>query len=260
MSLRNHSKFIYGHIINDTNRYICFKEGVGPEKIAELPVGRYTLTKFTEIVASSLNTYSALDWAVTVDRSTRIITMTSSSTASILWASGSLFVQSPAEIAGFAVADQLNATSFVGSFASGTEYAPQFPLQDYTPSTNNKKMVNGVVSKSATGDQVSIQAFGVDRFMKCNIKWITNNPTDGLLRFNPQAVEEAVAFMDYIVEKNPIEFIENELVPETFLRMYLESSASDSNGLAYELTEYTGQDAPGFFETGRLNFKIINVE
>jgi hypothetical protein len=124
----------------------------------------------------------------------------------------------------------------------------------------NKKLVNAVVTKSATGDNVSVQSFGIDRLIKCNAKYITNNPTDGLLRNNPSAVEEAIAFMDYAVEKNPIEFMENENEPDVFDKIYLESSPSGSDGTSYELSEYYDKGLPEYFETGLLTFKVINRE
>lgn len=260
MALKTHSVFYYGHKVDENNNLICFKEGAGPEKIAQLPVGSYTLTKFLEVVSAALNAASSLAWSYTVDRSTRIVTFTSSGTASLLWGTGSVYLNSPAVLLGYAQTDILNQTSFVGSSGTGSEYRPQFPLQDYKGKDQNKKLVNAVVTKSASGDTVSVQSFGVDRSIKCNIKWVTNQPTDGLLRRNPQAVEQLKDFMDYIVEKNPIEFMEDENETYEFDKVYLDSSANSGDGTAYELTEYVDRGLPEYFETGTLSFKVINIE
>lgn len=260
MALNVHSMFFYGHKVDENNNLINFKEGAGPEKVAELPVGSYTLTKFLEIVVAALNAASSIDWAGSVDRTTRFVTLTSSGTASLLFGTGSTYLNSPAILLGFPQTDILNATSFVGSSGSGSEYRPQFPLQNYIPKNQNKKLVNAVTTKSASGDNVSVQSFGVERMIKANIKFITNQPTDGLLRGNPQAVEEAQSFMDYIVEKNPIEFIENESEPDTFDRVYLESTGMGGDGTSYELMEYVDRNLPEYFETGLLTFKVINIE
>ena len=260
MSLNVHSVFFYGHKIDENNNLINFKEGAGPEKTASLPVGSYTLTKFISIIVAALNAASSLDWTGSVDRSTRVVTLNASGTASLLFGTGVTALNSPASLLGFSATDLLNLTSFVGVSGSGSEYRPQFPLQSYIGKNKNKKLVNAVVTKSASGDNVSVQSFGIDRMMKGNIRYITNQPTDGKLRNNPQAVEEAQAFMDYIVEKHPIEFMENESDPDTFDRVYLESAGTGMDGTSYELIEYVDRNLPEFYETGLLTFKIINIE
>ena len=233
MALKTHSLFFYGHKIDENNNLINFKEGAGPEKTAELPVGSFTLTKFLDVLASVLNGASSLDWTATVDRSTRIVTITASGTATLLFGTGSNALNTPAFLLGFAASD-ITGTSFVGSLPTGSAYAPQFPLQNYMGKDQNKKLVNAVVTKSASGDSVSVQSFGVDRMIKCNVKYITNQPTDGVLRNNPNAVEEAKDFMDYIVEKNPIEFMEDENDPNTFDKVYLETTTQGQDGTTYE--------------------------
>jgi len=261
VALKTHSVFYYGHKVDENNNLINFADSPGgPEKTAELPVGSYTFTKFLEVVTNALNGASALDWNYSVDRRTRIVTFTSSGPADLLFGTGTNFLNTPAALLGFPQADILNNTSFVGSLPSGYEWAPQFPLQDYKSKYVNKKLVNAVVSKSASGDNVSVQSFGVDRMIKCNAKYITNQPTDGLIRNNPSAVEEAIAFMDYAVEKNPLEFMEDENNRDVFDKVYLESSASGSDGTGYELTEYYDRGLPEYFETGLLTFKVINKE
>lgn len=260
MALATHSLFYYGHKIDENNNLINFKEGAGPELVASVPVGSYTLTKFLEVIVAALNAASSLDWVGSINRSTRIITLTSSGTASLLFGTGSTALNSPAALLGFPSTDILSTTSFVGSSGSGFSYSPQFPIQSYTGKNKNKKLVNAVVTKSASGDSVSVQSFGSERFIKGNIKYITNQPTDGLLRANFQAVEETQSFMDYIIEKNPIEFMENESDPDTFDRVYLNSTDDGQDGTSYELTEYVDRNLPEYFETGLLTFKVINLE
>lgn len=260
MALSVHSVFFYGHKVDENNNLINFKDGAGPELIAEIPVGSYTLTKFLSTIVASLNAASSLDWTGSVDRTTRIVTLTASGSASLLFGTGSTYLNSPATLLGFPQTDILSATSFVGSSGTGSEYRPQFPLQSYTGKNRNKKLVNAVVTKSASGDNVSVQSFGIDRMIKGNIKFITNQPTDGILRNNPNAVEEVQNFMDYIVEKNPIEFMEDESDPDTFDRVYLDSAGMGMDGTSYELIEYVDRNLPEYFETGVLTFKVINIE
>lgn len=261
MALKSHSVFYYGHKIDENNNFIDFADSFGgPEKTAEIPVGSYTLTKFLDVIVNALNGASVLNWDYSIDRATRIVTITSSGPADILFGTGTHFLNSPAALLGFAQADVTNETSFVGTSPTGSEWKPQFPLQDFKSKDNNKKLVNAVVTKSASGDSVSVQSFGTDRFIKLNAKYITNQPTDGLLRYSASGVDDAEAFMDYIIEKNPIEFMEDEDDRDSFERVYLESTATDPTGTAYELTEYVDRQLPEYFETGVLTFKVINKE
>lgn len=259
MALKSHSLFYYGHKIDGNNNLINFKEGLGPELIAEIPVGSYSLTKFLQTIVAALNAASSLDWSGVVDRATRIISLSSSGPASLLFGTGATALNSPAALMGFAPSD-ISGTTFVGSFPTGEVFAPQFPLQNYLGKNRNKKLVNAVVTKSASGDTVSVQSFGVERFIKANIKYITNQPTDGILRGNPNGVEEAQNFMDYIVEKNPIEFMEDEKQPDEYDRVFLDSTDSGQDGTMYSLTEYYDRSLPEYFETGLLTFKVINLE
>ena len=260
MALATHSVFYYGHKIDDTNNLINFKEGAGAEKTAQIPIGSYTLTKFLDVVTAALNSASALDWAYTLNRTTGVVTLISSGTASLLWATGSNAASTPANLLGFVGTDVLNLTSFTGNARSGYAYSPQFPLQDYKGPEKTKRLVNAVVTKSATGDSVSVQSFGVERFMKCDVKYITNQPSEGVLRNDPEAIENALQFMEYIVEKHPIEFMESENDVENFIKVYLESTQQGSSGTEFELIEYVDRNLPEFFGTGMLTFKVINNE
>jgi len=258
VALKTYSMFYYGHTITEDNRYINFKEGVGVEKITTLPIGSFTLTKFTEILSSALNAASALDWTVSVARATRIVTITASGTATLLGATGSNFAKSFMQLAGFAQAD-LTGTTFVGSFGSGSVFKPTFYLQDYKSKNSNNALYNAVVTRSASGNNVSIQTFGQEKLIKANIKWITNLPqgSSGFIRNDPSAVENVTSFLDYGITKAPIEFMEDESKPNSFDRIILESTPLNQNGTEYELDEYVDRNLPDWFGTGLLTFRII---
>ena len=260
MALSSHSVFYFGHEVTDANNLIPFKDGTSAEKIAQVPVGFYTLTKFVEVVVASLNAASSLAWSYNIDRNTRRVTLQASGPASLLFSSGSVGLNSPYALLGFNREDYILQTLFAAESASGKEYTPQFPLQDYSPKEKNKELVGAVVSKSATGDTVSVQSFGVNRYIKLNIKFITNTPTTGVLRYDFNAIEKAVEFMDFIVNKAPIEFMADENDRATFDRAYLESTPQSPNGTEYELKEYYDRGLPDFYETGLLTFKVINKE
>lgn len=263
MALGTHSAFYYGYEVTSDNQYINFKEGAGAEKTAVVPVGTYSLTKLLQVISAALNAASAIDWAVTVDRTTRIVTIVSDSTASLLFATGTNAAQSIYALIGHASADVLNVISFVGTLPSGTAYRPQFKLQDYKDNTMTRKLVNPTVNKSSSKQKVSVQYFGVEEFFKFNIKYITNRDISGSdlqYKNNPSAVEEVKAFLNYIILKNIVEFMPDENTPSVFFRMYLDSSAQDNDGTGFDLIEYVDRDAPNFFETGLLTFTVVTQE
>lgn len=259
MAITTYSYFHYGHTIDESNKYLCFIEGAGTEKIAILDVGSYTLTKFRDILAQALNNAGTLLYTVTVDRATRIITITAPSTFKFLGATGSRTGQQVLNLAGFSDVDSSLATSHVGSFGSGSFYEPQFILQEYIDPKHNKSLANATVSKSADGSSVSIQSFGTVRMMKCNIKYATNIPQvpGDPIKSNDNGVEDLISFMEYCVTGAPIEFIADIDNKEIFYRVRLDSTEANQNGVEYELKERYDIGLPFYFDTGKLTFRVV---
>lgn len=263
MALSTHSVFYYGYVVDETNRYINFKEGAGAEKTAVVPVGTYSLTRFLQVVALALNNASAISWGVTVDRATRLITILPDSTASLLFSTGSSAANSLYALLGFTASDFLNQSVFFATAPSGKEYRPQYRLQDYKDKSQVQKLINATVNKSASKQVVSVQHFGVESWYKFNIKYITNRDirgSDDFYKYNNQAVEEAKAFLQWVTQKYVVEFMPDENDAATYDRMYLDTSAQDNEGVGYELREYIDQDLPEFYESGLLTFTVIDTE
>jgi hypothetical protein len=259
MSIKTHSAFYFGYVVNADNQYINFKEGAGVEKTAIVPVGTYSLTRLLQVVAAALNTASLVDWSLQVNRSTRVVTLT----ASLLFGTGGNAVKSIAPLLGFNLLDYNNLTIFTGAFASGKAYYPQYLLQDYKDKTETQKLINATINKSASKQTVSVQHFGVEMFYKFNIKYITNRNVEGSPAFwvnNSSAVEEAKEFLQWITQKYIVEFMPDQADPDTYDRMYLDTSAQDNDGVGYTLIEYVDRDLPNFFESGLLTFTVITKE
>lgn len=259
MALSTHSKFYFGHVVDEQNKFINFKEGAGDELFAVLPIGAYTLSRFTEVVENALNKAGLLTYNVTVDRASRVLTISASGVFSILGATGSSASFSTLPLMGFDLTDLTGAATYTGAGASGQEYSTQFILQSYLASKDNKKLASAVVTKSASGNNVSVQAFGEERFTKFNLTYISNYPVGDGFRFrtNQTGVEEANNFLQYCIAKNPIEFMADETRVDIFEKLLLESTPKDPSGIAYELTEYYDKALPGFYESGILVFKLI---
>ncbi|TXH08956.1 MAG: hypothetical protein E6R04_09685 [Spirochaetes bacterium] len=257
MSVSTYAIFYYDFEITSKNRYIDFEEGA-TEYAGILPIGSYTPTKLAELVAEAMNDLGSYTYTCTFNRTTRIFTIGSSSAFNLLGATGVNATQSALSTIGFAAADVLGTTSTSGS-AAGSTYEPQLTLQDHIPTTNNKRALSAVVTKSASGNKVSVQSFGEERFLKANIKFITDipQPPSGKLNSDTSAVANVRSFLDYCIGKGPVEYMADKNSRSTYEKLVLESTPQSSDGTAYELKEYYDKGLPGYFETGILTFKVI---
>lgn len=257
MSLTTHSKFYYGFTIDSTNNALDFSEG-GSETQATLRVGSYSASELATEVAFAMNDVASVEtYTVTFDRDTRLITIAATGTFELLVSSGSRAGTSVFSTIGFTGADRTLAATYDGNAVAGSEYVTQFILQDYIPSDHSKAANEGTVNISASGE-VEVFAFGNKRFMTCNIKYVTNIVTGStVIRDDATGLDKLVDFMDFIITKSPIEFMPDENDTATFETMLLETTEKDAKGLGYELKEMHTQKLPGFYETGKLTFRIV---
>lgn len=257
MALDTYSLFYYDYGIT-TDVYIDFTEGAGPIKTAELYPGAYTLTDFATEVNRALNSASALTWSVSVNRLNRTLTISASGTFSLKGSSGPNVSNSAMPKLGLLSADYNNILTVTGD-PIGSSYSPAFPIQDYLPSSLNSKAYQAAVTKSASGGRVSVQSFGLEKFIKGNIKYVNNyqQPAGFKLKNDPTAVESLVAFLDYCITKGPFEFMVDINNRDSYEKVLLESTQTSSDGIGYELKEYYDKGLPGYFESGSLTFKVI---
>jgi len=256
VSLSVYSAFRYGHTVDISNRDIDFKEGTNTRH-AVVPVGSYTLTKLLQVVADALNSVGSNDYSLSVDYQTGIITLTSSGSFDSLGATGENASTSIFSLLGFASVDSLGITTIIGGERSGSIYYPQFFLQNYMPTKQNLRASDSTVSKSASG-LVSVQKFGDERFMKCDLLFINDlvQPPGSLIKTNLTGYEDALAFLEYCITKAPIEFIEDVSSPDEFEPLLLESTPTDKSGTGFELVETFARNLPFYYEIKPLIFRL----
>lgn len=257
MSLETFSVFYYGHEVTTENYSIDFNEG-GPDLVASIEVGVYSLTQFIAAIESALNTAGTLTYTVTVDRVTRKITISANGNFSLLISSGPTIGVTAFTLMGFTGADLSGDDNYTGNEGSGYEYRPQYILQDHVPPENFKRSVSASVNESASG-AVEIVRFGSVRFLQCNIQMITNRKMDNkVIKNNPNGVDDANQFMDYITKISPIEFMPNIQDRSTYNTIQLESTPQSKDGIDYTLKELYDRNLPGIFQTGQLTFRVID--
>ena len=252
------SKFYGGFNVDESSFYLPFKEGAGPELNAQVAVGSYSVSDFCAAIKSALNSAGSFSYTVTMNRTTRILTITSSGSFTILGSTGTTVGQSILPKIGFLI-DTSSSTSHIGTVAVGYEYRPQFPLQDYTPSKNNSKAVEASINKSASGI-IQVVKFGVEKFIKFSIQYVNNEPSSSnIIRYNPNAITELNSFLDDSISKNYIEFMYDENDVNNFEVIILESTSYDQKGVGYELKEMTNKKLYGHWETGLLTYRKIGA-
>jgi len=256
-ALNKRSKFYYGHTVTVSNQNLDFVES-SVAKLAQVDPGSYSLTKFLQVVAQAINAALTADVTISIDRTTRIVTLNFSSAVDLLCLTGTHAGQSIYSLLGLASVDHMGVTTVVGTSPCGLEWKPQFFLQDYIPSKNSVKAASSTVSKSASG-RVSVQKFGVEKFIKFNARFVTDIPQnpDFVVETDSSGVQNLRDFLNYAITKAPLEFMENRDDADTFERVILESTPMSGDGTGFELKERYDLGIPSYFDTGNLIFRVV---
>ncbi len=257
--INTYSSFLYDFTIDETNKYLDFIEGAGSEITATLETGDFTLEDLAQNIEDAMNEVGGLTYTVTVNRTTRILTIAvTTSTMDLLAATGTNAANGVWGTIGFALSDSGSVTSKAGSTAIGTMYYPQYLLQGYVGEADLRMLRDSTVNKTASG-LVKVHSFGTDRFFEFDIKFATNiyQPSGGPIVNNQTGVEDLQAFMQFAITKKYFEFMPDKNTPSTYYRCVLESTPSESKGTGYKLQEQFTRNLIGYYETGVIKLRII---
>lgn len=257
MALSTRSKFFYGWEVLPTNKYIDFNDGASTLQ-AELTIGTYTPEGLAEEIALKMNTVASVNFTVTFNRANRKFTISSASNFQILFGTGAQYAQSIASMIGFAASDYTSASSYTSPNSSGYEYAPQFYLQSYKPTANNKSAIDAVVNKSASG-VIEVIKFGSERFMSCEVIFITDiyQEIGSVISNDSDAVASYLSFIEWCTNKSKIQFMPDINNLSTYQDFILESTEASSDGLDYELIELYERGLANYFRSGVLKFRLL---
>lgn len=261
MALKTRSKFYYGPEISANDIYIDFSEDNITEKIAVIQAGPKSPELLANEIQDALNAVGGQDYFVTIDRVTRLITISAQDDFTLKIATGSHFgTNFWAQIGFVSSIDLVNQNSYTGINPVGFEYLPQFFLLDYIPPTRNKDTIESTQNETATGI-VEVVRFGVKSFVDLNIDFITNIKHDesSLIESNQFGVEAAEQFMSEIIKKGTVEFMEDRDKPDVFYTLRLESTQKNRSGLGFIIEEKIGEGLPEYFKTGILKFRVLEL-
>lgn len=256
MAVGTFSTFYYGQSVTNENFYLNFKEGA-PELSASIQIGSYSITDFLVAVKTALDVAGALVYTVSVDRSTRLITISSTATFELLVTSGSQVGQSIWSLLGFSGADRTGASTYTGNLPCGSQYKTQFKLQDFTHSDDFQTKVDPTVLESASGTVETVN-FGTRKIYEMSFKFITDKPGDNyVIRNNQNGVSDARTFLQYITQKKPFEFMQDSGNTASFKKVILEATPTSVDGTGYKLVELVSQNLPGYYEINNVQMRDL---
>jgi len=255
MSISTFSQFFYDFQVNQDQLYISFDEGSG-ELLAEVEIGNYSFEDGLLKVAAAMTDAGTQAYTATLNRSNRKVTIASVANFTLKIASSTVS-NTLFSALGFSGSDLSGINSYASNGEMGSQYNPQFILQDYIEQDNFQKSLDPTVRKTASG-KVEVVRFGVEKFIQMNIKFATNKAMDGkVIKNNANGVLNLSNFMAFAISKQPIEFMPDENDPNTFITLILERTPQEQNGTGFQLRELYDKNLPGFFDSGVLLFRVI---
>src|SRR5690606_31623695 len=102
----------------------------------QIEFGNYTITELALALSSGFNSAGGQEYEISVDRTTRKITISGENEFSILLGTGSNSGQSVLRTAGFTYGNKTGSDSYTATNAAVSQYVPQFKLQSYVPPDN----------------------------------------------------------------------------------------------------------------------------
>ncbi len=254
MSLFNQSAWNFGHEITESNQNISFSELGDPTELqAVIPVTNYTLGEFVEAVASAMNSVSAQEYTVSLDRSTRLITISAAGNFELLPQTGVTTATSAYPLMGFTT-DRTGSNSYLADTASGSQYVTQYFLQNYVDFKDDVSANRASRNISTSGDIIETVSFGEQKRMSCVIRFITDNDYGFLRRVSENGRQEARDFLNYAKLSRDLEFIPDINDTNTFTKCILERTPQSQDATRFTLDEFQEGNILGLFSTGRLTF------
>jgi len=255
MTSKTKALFYYGHSVDDTNYTLDIKEGSTVIEI-DVNIGGYSLSEFIQEISDQLNNYGGQAYTVSLDRTTRLITISAPTAFELLVTSGRAASLFP--LIGFTGADRTGLSSYTGDTASGSEWRPQNIPTEYVPKEHNEELISPSINESANGE-IEALTFGERRFIELNQTLITNKSQQAsyFLDNNPTAISEAIEFLKYVKTKKRFEFMEDRDDPDTFDVVLLESSDGYSSGTGFKLKKMFSEGVAPYYQTGRFKLRVI---
>lgn len=260
MALLTKCKFYYGPEIELNLNYIDFSEGGGPELFFSIPVKMYSPLELANTIAEGLNATGSLTYSVTLNRSTRFLTISASGPFELLISSGSHSGSNIWQKMGFiGGVDLTGFASYSSTAAVGYSYSPQFYLLDYIPLDHWQEAVDSSINITGSG-RVEVVRYGVKKFTQFSIELITNNKFlgDSMYESDIEAVENITQFLEAATRKSVVEFMPDRSDEAVYQLLILEKTEQSQNGIGFKITEMLDYGA-GYYKSGLLTWREVDL-
>ena len=260
MALNNYSAFYYGHTITRSNRALNFKEPSvsATELVGAVAYGSFTLTEFGNRIAAAMSSAGSQEYIITLNRTTRKFTISSVVAFDLLIDTGLNKSISVFTLLGFTGADLTGSNTYTADTASGSAYITQTPIRNLSDFSKNKEKSEAQV-KTTPGGITEVISYSVLERLSGDLPLITNYVPQRYIRATVTGIEEAADFMDYAIEKAPLEFVYDYTLPNNFVSCILDKTKKSSKGVGYEMKERIKDSLPGYYELNGLVFLKIEV-
>ena len=254
-TLKKNSRFFYNTSVTRFIAALDFDEG-GGEIQATLEAGNYSLTEYAAELQRAMRAAGSQDYVVTINRATRVMTISAPNPFSLLVDTGSRSATGVWGTIGAGAADLTGSNTYTMAGGTGKQYDLQYYAREYTATEHSIELEDAAVSSTPLG-LAQVASFGDGSRIPMNITLITNKTGLKNVGFveNPTGVVDFMDFIKYAMTKGRLEFMADKTVPATFVKCYLEATAQDRDGRKFQLQNM----APDFYESGRLIFRKVLV-
>lgn len=259
--IRTYSMFYYLNVdIDILNQKIDFNDGSG-NKVGTIPIGQYSPKQLADQIRSAMNNVSDLTFTCTFNRSTKTYTIAClDGNFSLLVNSGSNSGSSVFSIAGFSGSDLSGAATYTGSASSSViTYYPQFYVQDYEPSKHWVDKIDASVNITSSGI-VEVVSFGTVKYAQMSFNYITDVAQGGAspVKNNTSAVQDTLNFLDVLIKKRHVEFMEDENNASNYEIFMLESVEGNSKGTGFRLKEMFDKNLGDHYSLKNIKFRKMD--
>ena len=259
--IRTYSMFYYLNVeIDTTNQKIDFNDGTG-DKVGVIPIGQYSPKQLADQVRAAMNNVSDSTFTATFNRTAKTYTIASlDGNFSLLVSSGANSGTSVYSILGYSGSDLSSAASYTGSASSNViTYFPQFFIQDYEPTAHCVDKIDPSVNVTSSG-VVEVVSFGTVNYAKMTFEYITDLAQGGAspVKNSSSAVADTLAFMNVLIKRRHVEFMESESNANSFEIFMLESVEGNSTGTGFRLKEMFDQNLGDHYKISNLKFRKMD--
>lgn len=254
-TIKTLSKFFYGTKVTRFDWAVDFNEGAG-ELQATLEVGNYSLTEYCTELQRAMRAAGSQNYVVSLNRTTRKITISAPSNFSLLAGTGSRIGVGAWSIIGATATDKTSTNTYTMENGAGSEYVPQYYINQYIKEGHSIELEDAAVSSTPVGYS-QVASFGDGSRLPMNIRLITNKTglkNSGFVS-NINGESDFMTFIKYAMKKGRLEFMPDKATPATYIKCFLESTPEDRDARKFKLKNM----AVDIYESGTLTFRKVLI-